>query len=83
MYWDQVLQQVMDISGGELPYLDQMVSQTVAKQPSDIPPWSWPDVLNLSMMTWTIKMGDKELKEAVEYARRCGSCEWTRKYGLA
>lgn len=53
----------MDISAGEPPCLDQMVYQTVAKQPSDITPWSWPDMLSLSMMTWMEKEGEVEIEK--------------------
>lgn len=36
MYWNQSLPQAMDVIGGEPPCLvDQMVYQSVSKQPSD------------------------------------------------
>lgn len=43
----------MDINVGDPPCLDQMVSQRVAKTPSDITPWSWADPLNVSLLRWT------------------------------
>lgn len=66
MYWGQSLPQVMDISGGEPPCLDQMVHQTVAKQPSDITPWSWPDMLSLSMLTWQVTEDKKEVTKKAD-----------------
>lgn len=68
MYWEQSLPEVIDLSAGEPPCLNQMVYQNIAKTPSDITPWSWPELLSLSMVKWDTEAGGKKTThEAVRY----------------
>lgn len=69
-YWDQSVPQAMDMNCGDPPCLDQIVSQTIAKIPSDITPWSWVDPLSPFLLTWTT--GEKQ--QAKKHTSWLGAC---------
>lgn len=63
--WAPSLPEVMDLNAGQPLFLDQMVHQSVAKTPSDVTIWSWPEPLVFSMLQWSVGTGkDKEQKTA-------------------